>query len=348
MKTSSVAPLLVLIIFGCLMCMSFSPSAADPIKPEKEFTVPGAGHVTSLSVSESGEVIAIGRTDGTSVLLDRQGKTLKSWPAPERSWVNVIAVNSRLGLVVTGYGGGSDEVSIRQTRDYSVTSTQELGYIPSAVAFHPKEPIILLGTMVLNGKEGLVRSYNFDKKQWNEILDTKKIPDVDIRDPGVAGLKFSPDGTQLAVLARSTLLVMDWKSQKIVRAISLPGSQLFQSLHFSSDGKRLVLSDQGHTFWIYDTTTWVGTEVRPPKIGGRFCLTRDDKYLCAAIDTTTGGEKGRWAINSFPDLKPLAEVVGHDSPITQIVADPKENKILTGGADGKILRWSVEQILKPR
>ena len=346
MKTLVVA--LLFIVLGCSMISCAPGPASDPVKPEKVFTPPGKDPIHALALSESGEFIAVGRFDGTSALLDRQGKVLKSWPSAKGSWVTLCAVNERLGLVVSG--SGSDDVSVLQTGDYRVAATQQLGNSASTVAFHPKEPVALIGTDVLRDREGLVRRYDIDKKRWDDILDTKKVAGVKVEEPGVYGLEFSPDGTHLAVLTRSTVLLLDWKSQKVVHTIAQQGKQLYQSLHFSHDGKRLVLSDHNRTFWVYDTTTWVGQAVVIPddQQMGRFCVTRDDKHICAAIATPAGRSQGCWAVYSFPDIKPLAYVPAHEGVITHIVADPKENKVLTGGADGKIMLWSLDEVLKPK
>jgi WD40 repeat protein len=242
-------------------------------------------------------------------------------------------------------------VSVRQTGDYSVVATQHLGYPASTVAFHPKEPVVLIGTDVLRDTEGLVRRYDIGKKRWDDILDTRKVAGVEVEIPGVYGLEFSPDGTRLAVLTRSTVLLLDWKSQKVVHTITQQGKHLYQSLHYSRDGNRLVLSDYNRTFWVYDTTTWAGQAVVIPddEQMGPFCVTRDGKYVCAVIFTPDGSKyQGRWAVYSFPDIKPLAYVTAHVGTIQRIVADPKENKVLTGGGDGKIMLWSLDDVLKPK
>lgn len=347
MRSSIVA--LSLTVLGCFMLSCAPVPAPDPARPEKVFTPPGAKPVTVLSLSESGELIAVGRFDGTSALLDRQGKVLTSWPSPTGSWVTLNAVNERLGLVVSG--SGSYDVTVRRTSDYSVVATQQLGYSASTVAFHPKEAVVLIGTDVLRDREGLVRRYDIDQKRWDDILDTKKVAGVEIEIPGVYGLEFSPDGTRLAVLTRSTVLLLDWKSQKVVHTIARDGKHLYQLLHFSRDGKQLVLSDRNRTFWVYDTATWVGRKVTIPDDEQMlwFCITGDDKYLCAVIATPDGSRyQGRWAVYSFPDIKPLAYVTAHEGTIQHIVADPKEDKVLTGGGDGKIMLWSLTEVLKPK
>lgn len=337
------------------MFSSAPGAASDPAKPEKVFAPPGEDQdiIEVLSVSESGDIIAVGRSGatsaGTSALLDRQGKVLKSWTSAKGAGVTLCAVNERLGLIVSA--SGSYDVSVLKSSGYSVVAKQELGYTASTVAFHPKEPVVLIGTDVLRNTEGLVRRYDPDKKRWDEIFDTKKVAGVKIEEPGVRGLEFSPDGTRLAVLTGSTVLLLDWKTQKVVHTIAWDGKHLYQSLHFSRDGKRLVLSDHNRTFWVYDTATWTSQKVVIPddEQMKRFCITRDDKYLCAVIATPDGSDyQGRWAVYSFPDIKPLAYVTAHVGSIQHIVADPKENKVLTGGSDGKIMRWSLDEVLKSK
>jgi WD40 repeat protein len=348
MKTSRMVIFLVVLILGCLMFFRSPVPAVSPVEPTAVLTPPGKGAISALSTNESGEMIAIGRFDGTSALLDRQGKVLHRWSSPKGSWVTVNAINSHLGLVVSS--SGSDEISVLQASDYQAIATQQLGYSVSALAFHPKEQMMVIGTDVLRDKEGLVRSYDFEKKQWIEYLDTKKIPGIEINIPGVYGLEFTPDGDHLAVLTRSTLLLIDRKTNKIARTISQQGSQLFQSMRFSRDGKHLVLSDHNRTFWIYDTASWEGESFTIPDDYqmGRFCLSRDNKYLCATINTPSGRTGGRWAVYSFPKVEKIAYVAGHEDIITRIVADPKGNNIFTAAGDGKVLLWSLDEILKQK
>ena len=79
----------------------------------------------------------------------------------------------------------------------------------------------------------------------------------------------------------------------------------------------------------------------------RFCLTPDNKYLCAVISTPYSPDyQGCWALYSFPEIKPLAYVPANMRSVSQIIADPKGDKVITGGGDGTIMSWSLDDVLK--
>jgi WD40 repeat protein len=168
----------------------------------------------------------------------------------------------------------------------------------------------------------------------------------------IPAIAYSPDGSSLAIVNGNVIRLRDAQTSRFVRTIV--GDDSFYSLAFSPDGSYLAAGDVDNTISIWDIE-------RSPGPGGE---TRD------SLHTLTGhrGRAGRpealiWqvAYSPYGDLlasaggdaavwiwdaataQPLVSLSGHSKSITSAVFSPDGRWLATGGLDGLLILWGVDQ-----
>ncbi|MEX0701437.1 MAG: c-type cytochrome domain-containing protein [Planctomycetales bacterium] len=122
----------------------------------------------------------------------------------------------------------------------------------------------------------------------------------------VAGVAFSPDGAQVATVAGKTLRLWSVADGKQLAQLALVEAS--RAVAFDGEGKRLVTADADGVARVWQT----------PGQGG---------------DAEEGAEPP----------KPLAELKGHDKPLTCVAPVPGQPaQVATGSEDGNVKVWGLD------
>jgi WD40 repeat protein len=141
---------------------------------------------------------------------------------------------------------------------FDIPSVQSLGVIGrdySCAAFAPQGLHLALGP---NGR-GPVRIYDCQSRRFTGVVSGEQTIEH------VTALKYSPDGSLLAVRTNRGLLILNGEDLSLLIELDARSPDLFQSLAFSPDGKTLVSTGPGQWLRFWNIAT--GREVYAHHMG---------------------------------------------------------------------------------
>ena len=288
--------------------------------------------VTSIAFSPDGKRLATGCRSGKAGIWDAsEGKNLYGWLEHNNSSINCVAFSPDGTKLATASDDDSATVWDASTGKEIVKLRHDADV--AFVAFSPD------GTKLATAsRDGSASNYNkcisvinvWNASDWSHLLI------YGMCDGNINSMKFSPDGTRLAIGGQ-------FGEAKILNASN--GAQLadlqknyydIYSMNFSADGTKLAVTGMDQTVWIYDAFT--GKTLLKQKIGGwgkSVAFSPDGTCLAIAcvdntariLDASNGGEITR---------------MQHDDDVTLVAFSPDGTKLATGSKDGTAKVWDLQ------
>jgi len=282
--------------------------------------------IRSVAFSPNGNFLASGDGAGVVRVWDFAAQKGQSWPA-HASPALALAWSPDGKTLATG---ASDQRSIRLWDPFTGAEKPgdfrgQLGDVWS-LTFSPGGTRLASGT-----RDGLVRIWTLADVQSTNQIER-------LHADQYANVTFSPDGKFFAGgCTNNKVKVWDVATLEVAAVID----KASYVVAFSSDGKRLLVSDHdGAAFW-WDIITRAAEPL--PEYNGELKevisvdLSRDRKI--AALGLASGKIRlldlntGRWSGNPFN---------GHAGPVRSVAFSPAGDKLASGGSDKSVFMWDVK------
>ena len=151
-------------------------------------------------------------------------------------------------------------------------------------------------------------------------------------------IKYSPDGTRLAVASRIGVWIYDTQTGEELD-LFIGHTDTINSISFSPDGKTLASGSSDNTIRLWDVET-----DRTPRI-----FTRRDTYSVNSVafspngkTLASGSSNGTIRLWDTESGKHLSTLTGHRSGVYSISFSPDGGTLASGSLDNTIRLWDVE------
>ena len=284
-----------------------------------------SARVYSAVFSPDGESFFTGADDGSAVLWDRQGNSLREFPRQGKN-VAAAAFSPDGRYILTGSWDHRARLwDLRQEKPPTVFKGHEDEV--NAVAFSPDGKFILTGS----GKE--FGSKDNTARLWD--LQGKGLQVFSGHEEAVTAVAFSPDGGYVLTGSRDDSARL-WNFQGKTLQVFAGHKDDVTAAAFSPDGKTILTASYDQTACIWDLqgnrlqvfeghTTWLYCAAFSPD--GRYIIT---------------GSRDKTARLWHRQGKALQDFLGHGSKVFSAVFSPDGQFILTGSADQTARLWSLQ------
>jgi WD40 repeat protein/predicted Ser/Thr protein kinase len=203
----------------------------------------------------------------------------------------------------------------------------------------------------LTGTEMSIIKTTSEASKRRDALRQSPPGDIRFSAGGIASLKFSPDGTQIASSLNSEIItatglvfletldeVTVWDVSTGTALTSLNGhAGQVNCLSFSADGKQIATGSTDETVKIWDVST--GTERISLKGHSKNVTSVDfspenNRIVTGSLDNTAK----IWDLMNGTEVKAL---IGHQSFVEDVAYSPDGTQIITGCGDGTIKIWDA-------
>ena len=277
--------------------------------------------LTSLAVSPDGKTLAVSDADD-------HDRTVKLWDLASRRLIGVLRGHQRFVFLRDVLPRWTDRGD-RQRREYGPA----LGcrHEARSCAFGADEQI---GWVAFSPDGQLLAAGGHGVRVW-DVATGREVahPDTWSQQPTGVRVRFSPDGTLLAVCSGGTVGLWDVATWRKAGSLGGPGAEVL-GLAFSPDGRDLAACDTGGTLWLWDlagkrviASNKAHTPVTPPSLAGCVAFSPDGRRLA-----TSGGDSvvKLWDVGRFQEV---AALTGHDGPIYGLAFTPDGNTLASAGGD---------------
>lgn len=303
-----------------------SLKAAVNIAREKNSFHVREGTVNSVAFSPDNKTIAAGVSSGKLYLWDLQGKLIgKPYPGHKKG-INSVAFSPNGKTIVTGSSDGNLRLWDSQGQPIGQPVIGDKKGINSVV-FRPNTTTIVSG-----GSDGMVRLWNLQLKLIGKPFPAHK--------NGVTSVSFSPDGKTIITAGRDGTVRL-WNLQG--KPISNPfraAQNSVNSVLFSPDGVTIITGGGDGKVSFWDSK---GRQQGQPLIANEFGVTSvafiDDKTIISSSMTVR-----RWNLQSKQNELTLR---GHSRLVKSIAVSRDRHLLVTGGDDGKVKLWDLQDRQKP-
>lgn len=158
----------------------------------------------------------------------------------------------------------------------------------------------------------------------------------------VCGLKWSPDGSQLASGGNDNLCCI-WESPSTVQPLRVLDSHVaaVKALTWSPHRRGLLASGGGtadKTIRMWDTSTFENVSV--VNTGSQVCgmewsVARDEVISCHGLP------RNQLIVWDHPSMKKVAELSGHSSRVLSLAQSPNGDVIVSGSGDETLRFWRI-------
>jgi WD40 repeat protein len=292
------------------------------------------GGVTSIVFSPDGKRLATGCRSGKAGIWDASdGKNLYGW-LEHNSSVNCVAFSPDVTKLATASDDDSATV-------WDASTGKEIVKLPhnadvAFVAFSPDGTKLATASRDSGAVDNKVGFSII--KVWN-ATNWKNIFNYTMFGGNINSMKFSPDGTRLAIggqLGASEILDASSGTQ----LINLwNNSYDVQSMNFSADGTKLAVTGYDQKVWIYDAFT--GKKLLDPRIGGwgySVAFSPDGTKFAVACAQDTARV---WDISTISTGNEISRMQ-HDDDVTLVAFSPDGMKLATGSKDGTAKVWYLQ------
>lgn len=326
---------------------------------ETDLFIGSRGTVTALGMSPDGRFVAAGMEGGSTKLWDlTTGTLVRSFDCPDREPVTSVAVSSATPIIATGCRNGSawlwELATGRQLRNLLAPwppdpTFKALVSPPTSLAISRDGQTIVTGVgaqLVLweltSGKqlrqislsEPSAKSSSGDPRQWY-LLQAEA-------DRWIQTLAFHPQGHIAAVLKKQGITSWDMTTGKpLAQYTNAPRIlQEVDSLSFTPEGNNLIgMGTQFAIVWEVVS----GKQLRKVESGIEEKATPGTKGGAVSSDGRIGARnQGRnievWDLTTGMEK---FELSGHE-PTKAMVFTPNGRALVTGGADGAVRLWDLE------
>ena len=300
------------------------------------------GGVTSIAFSPDGKRLATGCRSGKAGIWDASdGKNLYGWLEHNNNSVNCVAFSPNGAILATASDDDNVKIWDASTGDIikrlhhnanisSVTFSPDGSKLATASRDYPANPdesYSLVSTIMV-----------WNTFNWNLLYASNwnLSEPFDIYYGNINSLKFSPDGSRLAIGGQ-------FGEAKILNAST--GKQLVNliknyydiyDMNFSPDGTKLAVTGMDQTVWIYDAFT--GKTLLKQKIGGwgnSVAFSPDGTSLAIACADNTA---------RILDASNGVEItrMQHDDDVYSVAFSLDGTKLATGSKDGTARVWYLK------
>ena len=285
------------------------------------------GTVTCAAFSPAGNRLATGSMDGT----------VRIWDPAKRTGITSlkVATNAIRSVAFTPDGrwlmtGGKDNIAFWDT----ISWLPHNHYPGELAALASASDWLATAESSPNYWEpaGAVRLWNWRTGQFLGQLDQ----------PGRT-LALSADGRLLAVAGPNTGFTI-WTTATRKRLREYPTEHPVRSLHFSPDGRQLLVTD-----WTSHGLVWTLDGLAPPQL-----LTSHQLHVWSAVFSSDGSTIATTSSDQSVRLWDAANVTlkavlhGHSSEVWCAAFSPDGKLLATGGKDQNVLLWPAAAADTPR
>ncbi len=284
-----------------------------------------AGEVYAVAFSPDGTRLASGGDDHAVRIWDvasgrRVGSPLTGFADPV---IRLAFSPDGSRLVTAGDGTAVRIWDVATGRRIGTPLTGHTGEV-YAVAFSPDGSRLASG-----GAEGTVRIWDAaaaGRDRFPLIGPTEAVTQV----------AFGPGGTRLAVAGLSAVRIWDVAAG---RQVGAPLQVLANSVAFSPDGRRMVVSASDGTVRIFDMRTRAQVRALPAGDAGRVTsvtFSPDGRRLASS---GADGTVRVWQVASGRQVG--APLTGHKDRVTSVTFSPDGSRLASGGKDPRVWLWDV-------
>lgn len=316
--------------------------------------------ITDLAISNDGKFFAVagynqsGYQDSAFIYNFKNQQRITGIPVdPEEGRGRGVSVTISPDDKWIAFGEDNRIVSVYSTSTWQRSRKFEFtegscGGCSTFATFSPDSRWLYMGS-----HNGPVKKYELAIGTLKNIYEKKPID--------MNGLALSADGTKLARATEKQVIVWEESSGKPIDSIAAPGQVEFHQIAFTHDGRRIIITSDDNTAFLWDFAKnkktkvltgflnsrdrggltydpnfyWEQAIAKYVRLKNSVLISKDGKTL---IKGKFGTKVKRWDIASG---KTVMEYVGHKKAVLCYDLSSDGTKLLTGGGDGKIILWNV-------
>lgn len=312
-----------------VVSLSYVSVVAQKFDDYKAFSS-GTGNITAVAYNPAGNRFASGNENGTILVREAEsGDIVNILKDHDKAITHLSYSNDGKHLISTSKDGimhvwdlSSDDIV------YSMRSPTPTGYFTFAY-FSPDGQVVLFG-----GNNGFVMA-------TRPFASNTKPSPVAPPQNSISSADYTKTGNFLAIASDNTVKIIDFYTQKVVKALTGCSGNVVDLKYNSSNDLLGVLCDDGNiTLWDpelgIEITTWkVANNTQNTQID----FSPDGKYLVVGDGNNTAYV---WDVIK---QKLNSELKGHQASILSVDFAPNSKYIITGGADDQIKMWKWRKIL---
>ena len=292
---------------------------------------PGGEPALALAWVGGGSALAVGRSDGTVEVLEASCGAPRRGERLHPEGLLAMAQDPLGTLLATGGADGQvivlDATTFERKKTID-TSAKTRGAWVEHVAFSP---------------DGSFVAFAAGKLLWiGRLRGGSDLFECGPHASTIAGLSFSPDGTQLAAARYGGV---DLWSVEGSHVRELPWKSSLVSIAWQPGGRYLAAGcqDDAVHFWRLDTFA-------DSMMGGYPSKPRAIAWSRSGEQLATGGgqEVVVWSFKGKgPEGTSPAILKGHEGLVSVLAASPEDQRFASGGRDGRVLVWRPQRSETP-
>ncbi|MBW4570986.1 MAG: caspase family protein [Tolypothrix carrinoi HA7290-LM1] len=282
------------------------------------------GYVSSVAISQDGQTIVSGGTDGTVRLWNLQGLSLAEPLRGHEGWVNSVAISQDGQTIVSGGADGTVRLWNLQGLPLAEPLRGYEDWVSSVAISQDGQ------TIVSGGRNGTVRLWNLQGLTLAEPLRGHQ---------GIVNsVAISQDG-QTIVSGGGDSTVRLWNLQGLSLAEPLRGHQgVVHSVAISQDGQTIVSGGGDSTvrLWNHQGLTLAEPLRGHESVVYSVAISQDGQTI---VSGSYDGTVRLWNHQGLTLAEPLR---GHESVVYSVAISQDGQTIVNGGTDGTVRLWNLQ------
>ncbi|MFC1604559.1 protein kinase [Planctomycetota bacterium] len=235
------------------------------------------------------------------------------------AWCVSFSPDGKTLAIGTGTGAGVKLWDIESRREVA-TLPGSIGAENWALAFSPDGKILASRT-----KDGI--------SVW-DVVERRKLHNIEGRKADLNGLAFSPDNKTLAIAIEGHVVLWDVDSQKEIDTLEKSGWR--NGVAFSPDGKTLALGAADGTVRIWNVALLDGGHI---VLKGHMANVYTVAFSPDGNTLASGSEDGTIKLWNLKVNQEVATLRGHTGAVGCLVFSPDGKTLISSSADATIRLW---------
>lgn len=278
-----------------------------------------ANSIWGVEFSPDGDIFAIAGADGQVSRWSLTEGQINSWVAHANSGVSSLAYHPDGDRIATAGADGS--VKVWDTNGNLVTTwtASPEGQAIANLSFSPSGD-----RLATAGYDGRVKVWDINGQLLNDFSHIE----------AALSLSFHPQGNQLASVDQTgNIRLWDLERDDLILEMG-EGNQQLAAVHFTQDGRRLVVSGASGIVQLWDVRGYKLTDL----VGHQsWVWALDSRSNDRFVSADVSGKVQIWDVTD----RAMARWAAHDAIAWSINFSPDGQTLLTAGMDGKAIQWGL-------